>query len=56
MKFIRTSDYLVNREVEFVSFPIRDQSVHEDNQGVLDFCLELCDRVKRGQVVLVHCW
>ncbi|CAM4782521.1 unnamed protein product [Rotaria magnacalcarata] len=45
-----------NREIEFVSFPIQDQSVHQDNQCVLDFCLELCDRVKRGQVVLVHCW
>jgi hypothetical protein len=50
------SDYLVNRPVEFISFPIRDGSVHQDNQCVLDFCLELCDRVKRGQVVLVHCW
>ncbi|CAF1522016.1 unnamed protein product [Adineta steineri] len=46
----------VNRQLEFISFPIRDQSVHQDNQRVLDFCLELCDRVKRGQVVLVHCW
>ncbi|CAF1340909.1 unnamed protein product [Rotaria sordida] len=45
-----------NREIEFISFPIRDQSVHQDNQRVLDFCLELCDRIKRGQVVLVHCW
>jgi hypothetical protein len=49
-------DYLVNREVEFISFPIGDRSVHEDNQRILDFCLELCDRIKRGEVVLVHCW
>ncbi len=49
-------DYLANREIEFISFPIRDQSVHQDNQRVLDFCLELCDRVKRGEVILVHCW
>jgi len=46
---------LVNREIEFISFPIRDGLVHEDNQRVLDFCLELCDRVKNGQVILVHC-
>ncbi|CAF2614515.1 unnamed protein product [Rotaria sp. Silwood2] len=49
-------DDLENREIEFISFPIRDQSVHQINQCVLDFCLELCDRIKRGQVVLVHCW
>jgi len=49
-------DYLDNREIEFISFPIRDASVQKDNQRVLDFCLELCDRIKRGQVVLVHCW
>ena len=48
--------YLENRGVEFISFPIRDQSVHQDNQRVLDFCLELYDRIKQGQVVLVHCW
>jgi hypothetical protein len=48
-------DYLVNREIEFISFPIPDGSVHRDNQRVLDFCLELCDRIKQGQVVLVHC-
>ncbi|UJR24004.1 hypothetical protein I4U23_026969 [Adineta vaga] len=46
----------VDRQLEFISFPIRDQSVHQDNQRVLEFCLELCDRVKKGQVVLVHCW
>ncbi|CAF1365232.1 unnamed protein product [Rotaria sordida] len=55
-KFICLFDDLANREIEFISFPIRDQSVHQDNQRVLDFCLELCDRIKRGQVVLVHCW
>jgi hypothetical protein len=49
-------DYLVNREIEFLSFPILNRSVHQDNQQVLDFCLELCDRIKGGQVVLVHCW
>ncbi|CAF3424189.1 unnamed protein product [Rotaria sp. Silwood1] len=46
----------VNREIEFISFPIRDQSVHQDDQHVLDFCLGLGDRIKRGQVILVHCW
>ncbi|CAF1026462.1 unnamed protein product [Rotaria sp. Silwood1] len=46
----------VNREIEFISFPIRDQSVHQDDQHVLDFCLGLGDRIKQGQVVLVHCW
>ncbi|CAF1486013.1 unnamed protein product [Didymodactylos carnosus] len=49
-------EILFNREIEFISFPIRDRSVHQDNQFVLDFCLELCDRVKRRQVALVHCW
>jgi len=48
-------DCLVNREVEFISFPIRDRFIHLDNQRVLDFCLELCDRIKQGQVLLVHC-
>ena len=48
--------HLANRELEFISFPIRDQSVHQDNQRVLDFCLELCDRIRRGQVILIHCW
>ncbi|CAF1237108.1 unnamed protein product [Adineta ricciae] len=46
----------IDRQMEFISFPIRDQSVHQDNQRVLEFCLELCERVKKGQVVLVHCW
>jgi hypothetical protein len=49
-------DCLVNRTVEFISFPIQDQHVHREDKRVLDFCLELCERVKRGQVVLVHCW
>jgi hypothetical protein len=49
-------DYLVNRTIEFISFPIVNRSIHPNNQDVLDFCLELCERVKRGQVVLVHCW
>jgi hypothetical protein len=31
---------LVNREIEFISFPIRDGLVYQDNQRVLDFCLE----------------
>jgi len=48
-------NYLVNREIEFISFPIRDRSVHPDNQRVLDFCLHLRDRIERGQVVLIHC-
>jgi hypothetical protein len=56
IKFICMIDYLVNREIEFISFPIHDGSVHQDNQHVLDFCLQLCDRIRRGQVVLVHCW
>lgn len=48
-------DDLVNREIEFVSFPIHDGLVNQDNQRVLDFCLQLCDRIRQGQVVLVHC-
>lgn len=45
-----------NRKIEFISFPIQDQSTHRDDQRVLEFCLELCKRIKGGQVVLVHCW
>lgn len=56
VRIISSVDCLANREIEFISFPIRDQSVHQDNQRVLEFCLELCERIKRGQVVLVHCW
>jgi hypothetical protein len=56
IKFTFSFDYLVNREIEFISFPIHDGSVHQDNQRVLDFCLQICDRIRRRQVVLVHCW
>ncbi|CAF1151176.1 unnamed protein product, partial [Didymodactylos carnosus] len=45
-----------NRSVEFISFPIPDHSINPDNQKVLAFCLSLCDRLKKGQVILIHCW
>lgn len=45
---------LVNREIEFISFSIRDRSAHEDNQCVLDFSFDLCDRIKIRQVILVQ--
>ena len=49
-------DVLVNRVLDFLSFPIPDGNVNPDDQKVLDFCLELCQRIQRGQVLLVHCW
>ena len=47
---------LVNRSLEFVSFPIRDQHIDENHERVLEFCLDLCQRLKRGQILLIHCW
>jgi len=47
---------LANRRIEFLSFPIRDRSINDDHNAVLEFCLKLCDRIKRGEVILVHCW
>lgn len=46
----------VNRSLEFISFPLRDGHVNEDHQQVLDFCLNLCQRLKQGQILLIHCW
>lgn len=47
---------LANRSMEFISFPIKDGDINQDDQYVLNFCLDLCDRLRRGQKILVHCW
>ena len=49
-------DCLVNRVLDFLSFPIPDGNVNPDHQKVLEFCLELCQRIRRGQILLIHCW
>ena len=48
--------FLVQRDLEFLSFPIRDGHIHEDHQAVLQFSLGLCQRLQRGQKILIHCW
>ena len=48
---------LEDREVEFLSFPIPDQSVCRDEEKVLKFCLHVSKRIRDDhRKVLVHCW
>ena len=39
----------------FVHFPIGDGGTRS-NEDVLQFCIGLCDRICRGEVLYVHCW
>ncbi|UJR11130.1 hypothetical protein I4U23_015311 [Adineta vaga] len=45
-----------DRKVEFILFPIPDESVCRDDEKVLEFCLDLSKRIKKDQQkILIHC-
>ncbi|CAF3802394.1 unnamed protein product [Adineta steineri] len=46
-----------NQKIKFISFPMPDQYICRDNEKLLDFCLNLCKRIRDDQQkILVHCW